>query len=258
MFVLILTIISCVVFRFCEASLVLPFCNNSNDILCKGIVLELLHGIRIIKISNQNLTELPQPGSLNNLKTINRLDFSNNSISEVKNGVFNNTNFVTVDLSFNQINNIESDAFDDMPELRYLNLDFNRIGKWNADWFKNNKNLHQITFRNNLIKTMPPRAFQNIKWIHNYDLFLRIVTIVDLSQNKIQTLHSEIFGDETEIGRLNFANNSVKSVPKELFSGVEYVEELDFSYNQLECDTIYFLLNLGKLDTVNMKYQNVY
>lgn len=231
-------------------------CANENNIMCKGVILDLVHGIRIIKISNRNLTELPA-GSLKDLYNFTRVDFSNNSIREINNGVFNNMGFVTIDLSFNQIERIDSEAFDNMPELRYLRLDFNRITIWDPHWFKNNRNLHQISFRGNFIKEIPSKAFQNIKWIHNYDLFLRVTTVVELSNNAIDKLYPDIFGGETEIGRLNFANNSIESVPREMFSGIEYVEELDFSYNKLECDSVFFLLNLANLDSVNMKYQNV-
>lgn len=232
-------------------------CSNEEDnIMCKGVVLDFVHGIRILSVSNKNITEL-QPGSLNELKNFTRIDLSNNSLTVIQNGVFSNMDFVTVDLAFNQIDVIENAAFDDMTELRYLKLDFNRITTWDAAWFKNNRNLHQISFRGNFIKVVPSKAFQNIRWIHNYDLFIRVVTVVDLSNNQIESLYSDAFGDEREVGRLNFANNTISSVPRELFADVEYVEELDFSYNKLECDTVFFLLNLRSLDIVNMKFQNV-
>lgn len=229
---------------------------DEEDFLCKGVVLDLLHGIRIITVSGRNLTQLP-PGSLRQLTNFTRVDLSNNSIPEIKNGVFTNMGFVTVDLAFNQICLIESDAFAGMTELRYLRLDFNKIAAWDSAWFKTNRNLHQISFSNNLIEEVPSRAFQAVKWVHNYDIFVRIVTVVDLSNNRIRSFYSDIFGEETEIGRVNFANNSIVSVPREVFSGVEYVEELDLSHNKLDCDTVFYLLNLGKIDSVNMKYQDV-
>lgn len=242
------------IFSFSNSFVKVPSCTDVTNILCKGVILDLVHGIRILTISNKNLTQLP-PDCFKQLDNITRLDLTNNSISEIKNGVFNHRNFVTIDLAFNRISNIESEAFDDMPELRYLRLDFNRIGIWDAYWFKNNKNLHQISFKGNFIEELPSRAFQYIKWIHNYDLFLRVTTMVDLSGNRIEKISSDAFGDEVEIGRLNFANNSIRSVPKDLFDGLEYVEEMDLSYNSLKCDTILFLLNLATVDSVNMKYQ---
>lgn len=256
------------VFLLITATISLVCCNNASaapqpctddtNILCnKAVVLDLVHGIRIIAVSNKHLTELP-PGSFRNLGNFTRVDLTNNSISEIKNGVFNGLDFVTVDLAFNQISSIEGGAFDNMTELRYLRLDFNRISAWDAAWFKNNGNLHQISFKGNFIEEVPSRAFENVKWFHNYDIFLRVTTVVDLSGNKIKKWTSDAFGDESEIGRLNFAYNSIQSVPRELFSGVEYVEEIDFSYNKLECDTVFFLLNLASVDSVNMKYQNVH
>lgn len=235
---------------------VLQPCTDPTNILCKAVIVDLVHGIRILAISNKNLTTLP-PGSFRELNNFTRVDLTNNSIREIDGGVFNGFDFVTVDLAFNQINTIASDAFDNMTELRYLRLDFNEINTWDAAWFKNNKNLHQISFKANFIESLPLQAFQNIKWIHNYDIFLRVTTVVDLSGNKIKELAANVFGGEVEIGRLNFANNSIESVPRDVFVGVQYVEEIDFSYNKLDCDTVYFLLNLPNVDSVNMKYQNV-
>lgn len=255
MFAFILITLTAVFLR-AASPIELQRCVDENNIMCKGVIVDLVHGIRIINVSNKNLTEL-LPGSLAELGNFTRVDFTNNSISVIRRGVFNNMDFVTVDLAFNQISSIESDAFDNMTELRYLRLDFNKLTSWDGEWFKNNKNLHQISFRSNSIKEIPARAFQHIKWIHNYDLFLKVTTAVDLRNNKIEKIYSDAFGDEKEIGRLNFANNSITSVPRDLFTNVEYVEELDFSYNHLECDTVFFLLNLVSVDSVNMKYQNV-
>lgn len=251
---LVLLITSSVLY-ICDGSDGIQRCLDKDNILCKATIVEFVHGIRVINISNKNLTQL-HPGSLSELTNFTRVDLSNNSITEIKNNVFSNMDFVTVDLSFNNIDVIESEAFDNMTELRKLRLDFNRIKAWDSAWFKNNRNLHQISFRGNLIREVPSRAFQNIRWIHNYDIFLRVVTTVDLSDNDIENIFLDIFGDETEIGGINFANNSISSVPRNLFLGVQYVEELVFRHNQLECDTIIYLLNVDNLDSVDLRFQN--
>lgn len=80
---------------------------------------------------------------------------------------------------------------------------------------------------------------------------------MDLSGNLIERVGEEVFGEEEEVGRVNFSNNSLTSVPEGIFERVRYVEEVDFSNNSLGCDSVFYLLNLGSVGSVNMKFQSV-
>lgn len=232
-------------------------CEESpDDILCKGRVIDHLYGVHIFDVSSRGISEL-SPGTLDTVSNFTRIDVSNNSLTEIKNGVFINLNFLAVDLSLNYIDSIETQAFDNMTELRYLRLDFNYINRWDPHWFKNTPNLHQLSVTNNYLTEIPENAFQNIEWIHNYDLFVLVKGFVSLERNRIVDVHPGAFGNKRELGRISFAHNRIERFSAEIFAQIDYVEELDFSYNILDCNTVMLLLNVDNVENVYLKYQNV-
>lgn len=94
---------------------------------------------------------------------------------------------------------INSDAFDDLEELRSLNLSGNYITEIETDNFAN------------LIK----------------------LRSLDLSNNQITTLQNGSFHDLEELKYLNLARNHIESFPKDLFEDIGALEILILSHNRI-------------------------
>lgn len=207
-------------------------------------------------LSSRNLTNLT-PGSLASLTNFTEIDLSKNYIAQIDNGVFNNLNIFTLDLSNNEISIIHTEAFNGMPNLRYLKLDSNRITTWDGDWFQRTPNIHEVSLAYNQLKELPPNAFANIRWSHYYDVFVVIGTSVNFQNNSIERLDPQVFGDVDSLGRVNLASNKIEEVPEAVFEKVLFVQHLDFSYNNLNCRSVRMLLNAPFSGDVDLKFQGV-
>lgn len=230
--------------------------NDKDSILCKGTVLNFLFGIHVYMLENRNITDL-SPGSLAALTNFTEIDLSKNSISEIKNEVFNNLNIFTLDLNNNEISSVETKAFDNMPNLRYLKLDNNKLTTWDPNWFQRTPNIHEVSLANNRLSQLPANAFANIRWTHYYDVFVVIGTTVNFKNNSIDYLDPEVFGVVDTLGRINLSYNKIQEVPEEAFAKVLYVQHVEFSYNNLSCKAIKMLLNVPFSADVDLNFQNV-
>lgn len=229
---------------------------TKDSLLCRGTVSNYLFGIHVFTLTNSNLTDLP-PAELKALTNISKINFSKNNISHIKTGVFTGLNIISLDLSYNEIFTIDSGAFDNMSNFRYLKLDHNKINQWDPKWFKNTPNIHEISVAHNYISELPSNAFDNIKWFHNYDVFVIVATGINIEHNKIAKIHPKVFGNATEIGAIILSNNDIEDISPEVFSDVVSVDNLNLSHNYLSCDTLRMLLNLGSVNNINLKYQRI-
>ncbi|XP_025835817.1 osteomodulin-like, partial [Agrilus planipennis] len=72
-------------------------------------------------------------------------------------------------LSNNSISVIDPAAFDNMPNLRTIETEFNKISMWSPSWFTNSPNIVTVSFAHNKIASLPGNAFANLKGTHELD-----------------------------------------------------------------------------------------
>ncbi|XP_018579194.1 slit homolog 3 protein-like [Anoplophora glabripennis] len=174
-----------------------------------------------------------QPGALKNVPMLRRLSLKGNKIEAIKEGVFNNLELSTVDLSLNLITTIHSSAFNDLPSLLNINLADNNIQKWNKNWFKNTPLLTRVSMQNNSIAKLPNYAFKNLAGNKSFGKLKLTVNIV-LSYNKIRTIEPEAFRGLTEVNHLWLDNNQLQEFGDDLLNGVD-VKDLRLNNNNIRC-----------------------
>lgn len=146
-----------------------------------------------------------------------------------------------LNLQHNDISLIETGAFDDMPELQVLELDFNAIKEIDPHWFSGSPRVRRLTLAENQLRDIPEAAFHNMG-----------ENIVDIwiMNNKISTVHPKAFEGIRKANHLWFYDNKIGKLDDDLFANVERIEHLSFGGNQLKCVSDAFLENL-RVKSVN-------
>ena len=86
------------------------------------------------------------------------------------------------------------------------------------------------------------------------------VTILHLSNNKLQTLPENIFGELQNLEELYLDNNQLKTLPDTIFNNLRNLVRLDLSDNELKTlpeNIFHGLHNLGTLDLRNNQLKNL-
>ncbi|XP_050667534.1 protein artichoke-like [Leptidea sinapis] len=247
-----------------------------------------------LEISNNDISEIYE-FSFQRLSSARYLDLQRNSIRNITTYTFFGlAELEVLDISFNKINYIFEMAFENLKKLRSLNLSFNplkilfqntfqfglplstlyldscEIQVIENGTFHGLNNLKMLTLRNNSLKAkdllvfdipglkmlslsdnildyLPVDAFYQLPLLEILVLeHCNIQEIVEgtftansnliklqIAQNILSTIPNTIFGPLNSIAELNISNNFLDYVPYDTFYNVTSVETLDLSDNLL-------------------------
>ncbi|XP_068914636.1 leucine-rich repeat-containing G-protein coupled receptor 5-like [Tenebrio molitor] len=101
--------------------------------LRKGM-LEMTALVDILLLENLGLLEI-EPGAFDN-QNIQKLILADNNLTTIRTGTFKNLPLQYLTLFGNQIESIEANGISDMPELRSIDLSFNKIVQIDAGKFR--------------------------------------------------------------------------------------------------------------------------
>lgn len=174
-----------------------------------------------------------QPDAFQNLNNLATMALHDNEIKRIQYGVFNNMNVTVLFLHRNQIESIDSTAFDDMPNLYRIKLNHNNIKQWDNNWFKNTPQLTELLFRRNFLIEIPPEAFKNIKGSHVTGTGIAVDTKIYLSKNQITNIAPNAFQGLTEFSHLWLDRNQLKEIDDKVFSSITQAGAIILSRNLL-------------------------
>ena len=171
--------------------------------------------IRLINLEANNLT---LDGILNVFsKSVRSLFFSKNILRKIEADDlkgFSHLRFL--DLSSTGLHTIAAGAFDDLKELYAVHLCDNNIENLPKRLFENVPYLYKVKLEDNYLRDIPDLSG------------IRLLQRLDLSRNRIKTVHGRSFGVEI-ISYINLASNEIQSFN---FSGLTY-QFLDISNNHI-------------------------
>uniref|UniRef100_A0A6V7IPU1 LRRCT domain-containing protein n=1 Tax=Bracon brevicornis TaxID=1563983 RepID=A0A6V7IPU1_9HYME len=206
-----------------------------------------------------------EAGWSNGLTTVEKLDFSINSISGEP-GMFagipwlknldlseafdsngfhsyvldNLPNLEVLVLGLNNLTSLEPGVFDRFPKLREISLYSNRLRNIPTGVFEKLTSLQDLSFVDNEIETIQPGAFSGLN-----------LRFLKLENNKIKTIEPRTFSGLT-VEYLDLHGNDISEVKPYAFDGLN-VNSLDMTYNALRevgvddfAGLIVKDLNLGK------------
>lgn len=197
--------------------------------ICKD-TFSKLHNMFLLKLNSSGITAI-EPRSFENNENLFYLNLSANSLENIPAGVFNGTSIRLLRLDGNSIEKIHSDAFDNMPRLQVIYLNFNKLEDVDSKWFKNTTNITHLLLEGNRIKTLKANAFTNLKRrvTAPYDLS------IDLSKNKIQSIDKRAFDGLEELSNLWLGYNKIYTLHEDTFSSLKRIGLLDLLSNQIKC-----------------------
>ncbi|KAF7203821.1 podocan isoform X2 [Nothobranchius furzeri] len=237
-------------------------------------VFDSLHNLRELYLQNNLLSnEGMDNETFSQLSSLEYLDLSNNNLSVVPKGL--PRNLVLLHLEKNDIQRIPGDALTSVRNLEYLLLHNNKLRSRSIHptAFQGLKKLHTLHLYNNLLERVPrglPRRAKTLMLLHNFiseigrndlallytltelnlsynkltsakvhrDAFrkLRMLETLDLSGNALQTVP---VGLPRSLQVLEIKNNQLSSIPDGALTGMEKLQRLMLSDNQLKLNSVY-------------------
>jgi Leucine-rich repeat (LRR) protein len=192
-----------------------------------------------------------------NKKKLENLDLRGNQIEEIfvaernprsvdeddGEGEFED-NFITIDLSANNLKELKLFTFASIKSISYLDLSKNNL-KFLPENLFDGSNVHVLNFANNLIEELDPNSFENAQLD---------VSRADFSNNKIELLDENFFEKWISLNELNFGHNQIKILPEKLFDRVKYnLEKISFADNQISKIGSNIFVNCKKLAHIDLR-----
>ena len=170
------------------------------------LLIVLLCGLRTIEL-----------GAFNGLTKLTYLSISMNYICDIPCTFENMTNLEYLDLSYNRIEHVESAVFSRLVNLKYIGLQGNSLQYLHPDTFLGLPNIQQLYFSNNL---------------------------------RLQIPNGRNFIKSHSLSRLDVSRYNISSLSVETFANVSALNSLDLSYNNLSTVDINILTALPKLSAL--------
>lgn len=136
-----------------------------------------------------------------------------------------------VDISYGQINEINSHAFGNLTQLTQIILANNQIRYLMANAFANHPDLVDVDLEQNHIVNISRTAFVNVPSL----------TVLNLAKNNVTHLHDDVFSELRKLIDLRLESNSITVLTREMFKGLGNLRTLRLSYNNIEFigDTVF-------------------
>ena len=245
-------------------SAIVPVCYN-ND------------GDRIIK-NHYQVQETP----FNGLK---ELCASNCNIKSIDVSCFSKLEHLDeLDLSLNNLVNLESNTFEHLKSLKFLGLDECGLRDLPEDIFSDLDQLEELRLNGNPLIRLSSNIFDNLKSLRIlllFDLPSKIIIedglfdslekLEELSlgfrfdedddeppqSQSINSLNSNVFSRLKSLIKLDMFDCNLRSIKKEWFSSFNKLEDLDLSYNQIEILELTAFKNLKELKKLTLDQNQI-
>lgn len=189
------------------------------EMLAKNSELLTLH------VSNKRLTEIEPKFFINGPK-MGFVDFSNNSIQRIDPSAFEGLiNLKTLNLSYNQIDKLDSDWFH-LPSLLTLDLSNNKLTDLNKSVFENLINLEHLNLSGNSIGMLEVETFSHQKKLIALDLSKNNLVIFDF-----HVFSSNVNNSQKLFAKIDILKYGIQSLHDPYLN--ENLQSLDLSKNQL-------------------------
>lgn len=208
---------------------------NENITALKRNAISGLPKLVDVIIDTSNITDL-ESGCFSDLPQLYLIKLRHNNFKTVREGVFNKLTLIELCLSNNSIETIHPKAFNDIPNLKILQLDQNKLSYWSGEWFLGSPKISVLNFEYNLITNLPTAAFQNINGLH-YDaqVNLNVSTNVYLNNNKMRYLSDGAFNGIENLGWLFLHKNELEEISEASLGTLRSADWIRLEHNNLKC-----------------------
>jgi len=195
-----------------------------------------------INLKNNQLCRIDMKTFTNaGLNKLEWLILSNNNLQTIDEKFANLESLKKIDLSNNQLENLDPQTFRDVKSLRKLNLNNNQLIELNKCLFQNLVYLNKLDLSCNLIEELDHEIFKD----------LVNLTSINLSNNNLEVLDEFTFMDLFHLNKIDLSNNNLKRLEKETFKYLNKLIHVNLSGNQLR-DLEKELFNSNDLQVLNL------
>lgn len=138
--------------------------------------------------------------------------------------MFNLRSLQVLDLSYNDLADIQTNTFIGLERLQSLNISSNSLRVLHASIFNGLSSLVTLLVDDNSIETLQAGAFANMPLLER----------LDLSGNNLRTFSGDVFGTiNNPLKRLFLRNNHLESIEADSFTYTPNLEVLAISHNEI-------------------------
>ncbi|XP_049608707.1 leucine-rich repeat-containing G-protein coupled receptor 6 [Syngnathus scovelli] len=199
------------------------------------------------------------------------LDLSMNNISEIEPRAFHRLHLLTeLRISGNRLRYISGHALQGLHNLKVLMLQNNHIEKLPDDAPWDLPNLLSLRLDANLLSEVPAGAFRGVRslrhlWLDDNSLSEIPVTALDalpslqamtLALNQITHIPDDAFANLSALVVLHLHNNRIQMMGMRCFQGLHSLETLDLNYNELQEFPV-AIRTLSKLQELGFHNNNI-
>ncbi|XP_022802667.1 SLIT and NTRK-like protein 4 isoform X1 [Stylophora pistillata] len=136
-----------------------------------------------------------------------------------------------------QISKIQQNAFQGLPHVIEIEIQFNPLTTIERNAFQGLTKLNELVLKGNNINLLYRDSFRGIPQIRK----------IFLSKNNLQTLPEGLFDNTTNLELLRLGNNKITSIPSTLLARHRQLADLELQNNQLSEFPLELLKNLTNL-----------
>ncbi|XP_011500734.1 PREDICTED: chaoptin [Ceratosolen solmsi marchali] len=219
-----------------------------------------------------NLTS-PPIDSLKGPKAIKVLSLAGNNIGTIRRGTFSilGRTLLHLDLSSNELLHFEDGALIEMVNLLTLNISHNNLQRLNSDVFKDAIKLQQLDISSNFLKYFPLDALHYSKGITFLNISNNLITelddahlsnlknleFLDLSRNNIGRLSTNAFITSTSLIQLDLSFNALRAIEEASFGGLTNLQYLSLRDNNILLMPSASLARLPSLMHLNLEFNRI-
>jgi len=199
---------------------------------------------------NKNKVRNLEPGVFENA-FLTKVNMSGNQLTEIQSKSFSNLEILeVVDLSGNQISAISNGAFDRIPHLKTLHLQKNRLNSYKGDIYSgmgNDTELEYLDLSDNEITYLYPESFQfhpRLKW-------------VNFAKNRFAFFPTQFIKSLTQLEYLDLEKNQIKSLEDNDFANMPKLRRLKLAMNEIESISKTAFQNSSQLQYIDISHNNI-
>ncbi|XP_078406843.1 toll-like receptor 22 [Cetorhinus maximus] len=163
----------------------------------------------------------------NNSVALRLLSLASNELTVIPKAILGTYNLESLNLSFNQINRIDSHDFATLGKLKQLFLVGNKITQVASSSFYGLLQLTELQLGNNYLLE-----------IANFSSSLKRLKILNLNCNKLSVIKQHTFSHLQNLRHLNLIDNQLSNLHNESFDGLSNLKQLLLGSNRLTVDIL--------------------
>ncbi|XP_044004102.1 uncharacterized protein LOC122849466 [Aphidius gifuensis] len=186
------------------------FCNKKmsyyDSTICEFLSQNLNNDV--ISLIEKNLSVIPKD-IFTGFENVERLYLCWNRLYYLESGTFDNLlNLKILDIRFNHLTSLPKDIFIGLKNLEELDLSYNRLYYLESGTFSNFSNLKNLSISDNNLTALSSDIFNGLEKLK----------VLHLDYNKLNTLQRDLFSNLLNLQHLNIAYNNLTALSSDIFN----------------------------------------